>query len=328
MIAPPMRVSIVVPVYNSTVLAELAERVEAVFRERPGDSWELIFVDDASPDPAVWPQLERLARERPEVQVHQLTRNFGQPAATLCGLRAATGDWVATLDDDLQHRPEDLPALLAESGHDIVIGQFARREHGLGKRLASRLKGVFDRVILGKPRGVRLSSFRLLSRTVVEGVLAIRTPYPFLPALMFYVSRDVVGVEVRHEPRREGRSGYTLWKQIALFSNLLISNSSLVLRVVGQMGIALALVSFALALAVAWRKLVHGIPVQGWASLFTALLLLGGLILFSLGVIGEYLIRIIESSEARPTYFVRRRLNAAEGLQEEPGPAARETALR
>ena len=108
--------------------------------------------------------------------------------------------------------------------------------------------------------------------------------------------------------RREGRSGYTLWKLIALFSNLLISNSSLVLRLVGHLGIAFSGVSFVLAVWVAWRKVVHGIPVQGWASLFTALLLLGGLLLFSLGIIGEYLIRIIESSEERPTYFVRRHL--------------------
>lgn len=302
-----MLVSIVVPVYNSTVLAELADRVEAVFRGRPED-FELIFVDDASPDRRVWPELERLARERMGVRVLQLTRNFGQPAATLCGLREARGDWVVTMDDDLQHRPEDLPALLAGRAHDIVIGQFPRREHGLVKRVGSRVKGVFDRVILRKPRGIRLSSFRLLSRTVVDGVLAIRTPYPFLPALMFYVSRDVAGVEVRHERRREGKSGYTLWKLIALFSNLLISNSSLVLRVVGQVGIGFALVSFGLALTVAWRKVAHGIPVQGWASLFTALLLIGGLLLFSLGIIGEYLIRIVESSEERPTYFVRRRL--------------------
>jgi glycosyltransferase involved in cell wall biosynthesis len=312
-----MRVSIVVPVYNSTVLPELADRVDAVFRARPGDSYELIFVDDASPDPRVWPALERLARERPAVQALQLTRNFGQPAATLCGLRQAQGDWVATMDDDLQHRPEDLPALLAQSGHDIVIGQFPRREHGLAKRAGSRLKGVFDRIILGKPRGIRLSSFRLLSRTVVDGVLAIRTPYPFLPALMFYVSRDVAGVDVGHDRRREGKSGYTLWKLIALFSNLLISNSSLVLRLVGHLGIAFALVSFGLALTVAYRKLAHGIPVQGWASLFTALLLIGGLLLFSLGIIGEYLIRIIESSEERPTYFVRRRLS-----QDSSGPLA------
>lgn len=301
-------VSIVVPVYNSTVLDELTGRIEAVFRDRPGDAYEIILVDDFSPRPGVWPALERLAREREAVRAVQLTRNFGQQAATLCGLAEARGDVVITLDDDLQHSPEDIPRFLDLAGWDIVIGQFARREHGLFRRLSSRVKGFFDRVLIGKPGDIRLTSFRMLSRTVVDGVLSIRTPHPFLPALMFHVSKNVTGVEVAHNPRREGRSGYTVRKLVRVFSNLLISNSSLVLRLVGYVGLLFSGISFFMAGLVIYKKLVHGISVQGWASLMAVLLLIGGLLLFALGVVGEYLIRIIEASEARPTYFVRRRL--------------------
>lgn len=307
-----MFVSIVVPVYNSPLVPELAERLDAVFaaRRAGGDDYELILVDDASPRPDVWPALERLARERPQVRAFQLTRNFGQAAATLCGLRESRGDWVITLDDDLQHRPEDIPLLLERTDCDIVIGQLQHRQHSLYRRFLSRCKGTFDRLILGKPPEIQLSSFRLLSRSVVDGVLAIRTPHPFLPALMFYVSKNVCGVPVSHDRRRSGQSGYTLWKLISLFSNLLINNSSLVLRLVGHLGIAFSGVSFLIALSVVYQKVANGIPVRGWTSLFATLLLLGGLLLFGLGIVGEYLIRIIEGTEARPTYFVRRRVEA------------------
>ena len=305
-----MRVSIVIPVYGSLVLEELADRVDAVFRDRPEDDYEIVFVDDRSPDSRIWPTLERLAAERPRVRAVQLTRNFGQQAATLCGLREARGEVVVTLDDDLQHDPQDIPKLLAHADRDIVIGQLERKRHSLFRRTMSRIKGFFDQILIGKPKGIQLSSFRLLGRTVVDGVLSIRTPNPFLPALMFHVSKDVIGVPVGHGVRQGGRSGYTLRKLVRVFSNLLINNSSLVLRLVGAVGISFATLSFLLAALVVYKKIVHGVAVQGWTSLFATLLLIGGLLLVSLGVVGEYLLRIIESSENRPTYLVRRRLGS------------------
>jgi dolichol-phosphate mannosyltransferase/undecaprenyl-phosphate 4-deoxy-4-formamido-L-arabinose transferase len=298
--------SIVIPVYDSPALELLADGIEEVFRERD-EEYEIVFVDDASPDPRIWPALERLAHERGNVRVVQLTRNFGQQAATLCGLREARGDVLITMDDDLQHEPADIPLLLAHADRDIVIGQLRRKEHHFFRRLASRAKGVFDRIVIGKPKGLELSSFRLLSRVVVDGVLAMRTPHPFLPALLFHVSKDVVGVPVSHSRRAAGRSGYTLRKLLRLFSNLVISNSSILLRAAAYTGLLFAAGSFAVAAIVVYRKLAHDIAVAGWTSLFAAVLLIGGLLLVSVGIIGEYLIRIIESSEARPTYVVRRR---------------------
>ncbi len=308
-----MLVSIVIPVYGSPVLRELADRIDAVFAVRPDDDYELIFVDDGSPHPETWATLASLAVERARVRAVQLTRNFGQQAATLCGLREARGEVVITMDDDLQHLPEDLPQFLARREWDIVVGQFPHKAHGLFRRVASRAKGFFDRILIGKPKGIHLTAYRMLSRTVVDGVLAVRTPNPFIPALMFHVSRQVTGVPLRHDPRRDGRSGYTVGKLVGVFSNLVINNSSLLLRLVGHVGILLAGVSFAMALVAAYRRVVHRVAVPGWTSLIVAVCLTGGLLLFSLGVVGEYLLRIIESSEARPTYFVRRRLGGPPG---------------
>ena len=301
-----MVISVVVPVYNSLRLEELADRVHAALGDH-GHDYELILVDDLSSDPRVWPLLARLAATRPHVKAVQLTRNFGQQAATLCGLRESAGAVVATMDDDLQHDPEDLRELLRFADHDIVIGQLAGRRHGVVREAASWIKGHFDTWLIGKPKDIRLSSFRLLARTVVDGMLAIRTAHPFLPALMFHVSRDVVAVPVRHHPRGAGRSGYTLRKLLAAFSNLVFSNSSLLLRLVGYAGIALAVLSLVLAGFVVHHRLVHRVAVTGWASLMVAQLFVGGVLLLGMGVIGEYLIRIIEGSEARPAYLVRRR---------------------
>lgn len=299
-------VSVVIPVYDSPALEVLTEQLETVLH-KAGMAYEIIFVDDGSPDPRIWPALEKLAHERPHVRALQLSRNFGQQAATLCGLREARGGVMITIDDDLQHDPRDIPLLLAHSDHDIVIGQLGPKEHHLARRIASRLKGVFDRLVIGTPKGLQLSSFRLLSRTVVDGILSMRTPHPFLPALMFYVSRDVVGVPVSHSRRVSGRSGYTLRKLLRLFSNLMINNSSMLLRAAAYAGMVLAAVSFGLAALATYRKLVYGVAVQGWTSLFAAIMMIGGLLLVSVGIVGEYLIRIIETTEAKPTFFVRRR---------------------
>lgn len=307
------KLSVVVPVYNSTEsLLPLAQRLEAGMSHEHDWSFELIFVDDGSPNPETWPTIVAVARAHAFVRAVQLSRNFGQQAATLCGLSVATGDHVLTMDDDLQHAPEDVPAFLALADHDIVIAQFPRKQHSLFKRVTSRIKARFDEAIIGKPRHLQGSSFRLLSRTVVDGVLAFRTPNPFLAALMFYVSKDIVGVEVQHHPRTHGTTGYSFRKMVRLFSNLLINNSSLLLRWVGYLGISSSVLSAGMIAAVLYRKIILDTPILGWASLMSAVVFFGGALLFSVGVLGEYLIRIIEATEARPTWVVRRTVSAPE----------------
>jgi dolichol-phosphate mannosyltransferase/undecaprenyl-phosphate 4-deoxy-4-formamido-L-arabinose transferase len=305
-----MLISIVIPVYNSRVLDTLVGRIRAAFIGL-ADTCEIVLVDDCSPDPEVWPALVRLAQADACVRAIQLTRNFGQHAATLCGLREARGDFVITMDDDLEHRPEDIPRFLAMREHDVVIAQFRDKNHDLAARAGSRVKGTFDALILGKPKNIQLTSYRMLSRVVVDGVLAIRTAHPFFAALMLHVSKDIAGLPLEHGARPHGRSNYTLRRRLRLFTDLIIHNSSLVLRLVGQIGLAMSALSGLMAAYIVYRKLAHSIGVVGWTSLLTAQLLIGGLLLFSVGVVGEYLVRIIESSEARPTYYVRRRTPAA-----------------
>ncbi|MBM3618971.1 MAG: glycosyltransferase family 2 protein [Alphaproteobacteria bacterium] len=302
----PPTYSVVIPVYNSTrTLPELVERLTNVFNAA-GLSHETIFVNDGSPNPETWPILKTLAAAYPQVRAFCLARNFGKAGAVLCGMQHARGNWIITIDDDLQHAPEDIPLLLAQQQHDVVMGSFTnRKKHTLLQRFGSRVKAYFDSRILGIPAGLKNSPFKVFRADVVRNMLAIHTSRPFIPSLMLYVTRDIVQVGVTHHAREHGKSAFTLRRRIRQFSNLIFGNSSIVLQAVAFLGISIAMLSLTYGGWLIIKHFLHGAGVPGWTSLMVVMLTLGGLTLFSIGVIGEYLIRIIEGIERRPAYFVR-----------------------
>ncbi len=302
-----MLFSIVIPVYNtSESLVELRKRIADIFATLPYE-FEIIFVDDASPNKETWNTLINLSKEE-RVKCITLTRNFGQQSATLCGIEEAGGDYIITMDDDLQHLPEDIPRLIAEKEHDIVIGQLKKKKHKLLKIIASRIKRCFDYIILGKPKNIVLSSFRMIKREVIAGMLQIQTPNPFIPAMMFYVSKDIKGVWVQHGERKEGKSGYNLFKMLKLFGNLIINNSSILLKSIAVFGTLVSLFSLLVGFFFIYKKLVHGIAVPGWTSLMLAIAFSSGLLFLVIGIIGEFLLRIVSGIEKKPTYIIRQKI--------------------
>jgi len=302
--------SIVIPVYKSTSsLIELANRIDKLFISMPGNVYELIFVNDSPFDSKTVKTLESLARKSPNVIVIELMKNFGQQAAILCGIDFATGDYIVTMDDDLQHYPEDIPKLIKKNNHDVVIGKFKSKKHSFFKRNASEIKGYFDYIILGKPRWLKLSPFRMIKTEVAKLMVKRNTPHPFISALLFEITDDLVNVDIDHYPRLEGNSSYTFSKMVQLFGNLIINNSSLLLRLVGYLGVTIALAASVAAFALLIRKLFFGYLLEGWASIIVLILFFGGLTLLTLGIIGEYLIRIIATAEERPTFHVRKIYN-------------------
>lgn len=303
-----MKYSVVIPVYNTIhPLEELVNRIKNVFREINTD-FEIIMVEDCSPNKETWNMVESLAKDNSEVVAIQLSKNFGQQPATLCGLAEATGNFMITMDDDLQHSPEDIPRLIDHNQHDIVIGQFSEKKHSLFKRIASYIKSYFDTILIGKPRHIRLSPFRMINRATVDGMLAIKTPSPFIPALMFHVSKDVVGVRFDHHHRKEGKSNYTFRKMLGVFNNLIFGNSSFLLKTIGYLGVVIAVISLIYAATIVLRQLINPAPIPGWTSVIVSILFVGGLLLFSVGIIGEYLIRIIAGVESRPSYVIRKKV--------------------
>ncbi|WP_419770589.1 MAG: glycosyltransferase [Candidatus Marinarcus sp.] len=299
--------SIIVPVYKSKEsLKILAQKVDELFCVDLKDKrYELIFVNDSPFDKETCAVLCSVFNNNANIKVIELTKNFGQQSAVLCGISNSIGQYVITMDDDMQHDPFDILKLIEKQSHDIVIAKFKSKKHNIFKRVTSYIKGYFDYIILDKPKHIKLTSFRLFNRIIADNILKIGTSYPFIPALLFLVSTDIVNVEVPHYAREEGKSNYTLGKMIKLFTNLLINNSSLLLKYIGYMGLILALLSFMYAGIIIYRKIFFDIAFQGWSSLMVVILFFGGMIMFTLGVIGEYLIRIIHTSENRPHYFIR-----------------------
>lgn len=301
-------VSVVVPVFNSSVtLGQLVQRIDAVFAELREFDHEIILIDDASSRPETWPTLQQLASSHEHVRAVQLMRNFGQTPATFCGMTLARGHYIVTMDDDLQHAPEDIPLLLAERHHDVVFAQFGELQHSLPKRMLSRLKNAILTVLIDKPKGLQLTSFRLFGRELAQAMLSVVTsPQTTLPPLLFFMTRDVATVQVQHNARAEGTSNYGLGQILRLTRNLLFNETVLLLRLMGQLGFTIASLSFLSGIVVLASKILVGTEVAGWASLMIVLLTVGGLILFCLGIIGQYLARLISGVEGRPAFVVRR----------------------
>jgi dolichol-phosphate mannosyltransferase/undecaprenyl-phosphate 4-deoxy-4-formamido-L-arabinose transferase len=305
--------SVVIPVYNSTEsVAELCERLVHVFEDTVKETFEIVLVDDSSPNPDTWKTLESIHEKDNRVKIIQLMKNFGQQSALLCGFTYTKGEYVITMDDDLQHPPEEILKLIAEKEHDVVMAQFKQRQHAFLKVGSSKIKQWFDYKILGRPKGLHLSSFRVINRSVISHILQIKTAFPFVGTMIFMITNDVKGVEVRHDARTRGTSGYTFWRMLMLFWSLLINNSTLLLNITGIFGLIISFASFITTLFLITKKIVYSIPIVGWTSLMVVVFFLGGISLFSIGIIGQYLIRIIHETQSRPSYAIRK----IEGIEE------------
>jgi polyisoprenyl-phosphate glycosyltransferase len=302
------RCSVVVPCYRSEkTIPPLLQRLRAVFGEMK-QTWEVVFVDDDSPD-GVGATLDALRADDPEhVGVVHLLRNAGQHAAIMAGLQRVRGQVVLTMDDDLQHPPEEIPRLVEalQPGVDVVYGGADHRRHAAWRNAGSALVRALMVVTIGKPRHLVLSSFRAMRREVADALTkGARSPYLFLDAEIFRVTTRAVHVEVEHHARADGRSSYTLGALLRLATNLVFNHSALPLRLISVLGISAAVVALAFGSTIIAKRIL-GIPQQmGWPSLAVLITFFGGATLFSLGMIGEYLIRIMHQTAQRPQFHVR-----------------------
>ncbi|ANQ50221.1 glycosyltransferase family 2 protein [Flammeovirga sp. MY04] len=297
--------SIVIPVYKSTSsLEKIYSEIKNTFSLLENKSFELILVND-SPFHIPTKKFLKKISDYNNVKVIELMKNFGQQAATLCGVHHASGDYIITMDDDFQHHPKDILELMKKENHDVVIAKFKKKKHSVFKRFASNVKGYFDHIILGKPQNIQLSPYRLIKKEVLDHAQKIKTPYPFIPALIFQVTNDIVNIEIDHYNRFEGDSNYNLRKMVTLFSNLLINNSSILLRYVGYFGGLSFVLSIILSILLIVKKIFFGQITPGWTSTSLLILFFGGANLITIGIIGEYLIRLINTTENRPYYYIR-----------------------
>ena len=300
--------SIVIPCYRSGPwLEELVRRIDRTMSPA-GRSFELLLVNDASPD-ETWTVIERLVREFPFVRGFDLQFNTGQFRATMCGLDQADGEFIVIMDDDLQHQPEDIPTLinaLRQSPRlDCIMAQFPRKHHNRLRILGSHFASWLFSKLHGKPRGVFPSSFRVLRRGLAETMCRHQTVNPAIGPLIYRSTTRIANVTLEHQPRESGRSGYTLPALIRILLNSYFSASTTPLRLVSILGFCSAIGSMGLACYYLAKYLSNGIGVAGFTTHVLLLVFFGGLTLFAIGLVGEYLIRIMDEVRQPPRYFIR-----------------------
>lgn len=315
--------SIVIPVYCSgTWLGELVGRIDAAMRPL-AEPFEVILVNDASPDAETWPAIEELSRRHPWVKGIDLLYNAGQFKAILCGLEQAAGTYIITMDDDLQHPPEELPKLVAamkaNPEMDCVMGRYEVKSHGMLRNLGSRVLAWAMTHLYGKPRGVTTTSFRIMKRELAGLLVLYRAARPQLGPLVVRLTRRVMNTPVEHHARHRGRSGYRPTVMMGEFFQSLINASIAPLRLVTTIGFLSAFVAFGLGVWYLVRKLVGGIGVPGYTSIVLAVVFSSGMILVGIGMLGEYIGRIIHELTGLPRYAIRRRT----GSEDEPVSADR-----
>jgi glycosyltransferase involved in cell wall biosynthesis len=312
----PLAVSVVVPVYNgAAALPELVARLRAALAGWAPDA-EILLVNDGSRD-ASWQAIAELAAEprHPRVRGIDLRRNYGQHNALLCGIRAAAGAVVVTLDDDLQHPPEEVPRLLdALSGEvDVVYGTPRGEQHGLLRNLASRATKLVLRGAMGPEIAGRVSAFRAFRAELRDAFAQYGNPYVSIDVLLSWATNRFAAVEVAHQPRREGRSGYTLRTLVRHALNMITGFSIGPLRLASAIGVASTLFGLLVLAWVVGRYLVQGGSVPGFPFLASVIAIFSGAQLFTLGILGEYLARIHLRLMSRPVYSVRRSTPGEQG---------------
>jgi glycosyltransferase involved in cell wall biosynthesis len=301
-----MDISVVVPVYNSEhSLRLLAERLEPVLRAHAGQ-FELILVNDGSRDRS-WEVVQELAAAHRWITGINLTRNFGQHSALLCGIRAAQFQVLVTIDDDLQHPPEELPTLLAklEEGADVVYGTPETQQHGLWRDVASTLTKLSLRAAMGVPTATDVSAFRVFRTTLRDGFSGYHSPFVFIDVLLAWTTTRFASVRVRHEPRPFGESNYTFRKLVVHAVNMATGFSVWPLQLATLIG--LGTISFGLVWMVFTliRVAFFGVPVPGVPLLSILIIVFAGAQLFALGIIGEYLARMHFRTMDRPPFVIR-----------------------
>jgi|AGTN01.2.fsa_nt_gi Glycosyltransferases involved in cell wall biogenesis len=299
-------ISAVIPVYNSVrSIGETIRRTAEVL-EKLGVTYEIIAVNDGSPDGS-WAVLEEEARRNPNVVAINLVKNYGQHPALFCGLVQSRGKFVVTLDDDLQNPPEEIVHLIekGEEGYDLVCGKYRKKGHELYRRWGSKLISLVNEKIFSKPRDFSLTNFRLMERKLVYRICQYRTAYPYVNGLAVMFSGRMANVVVEHHDRTIGQSNYSLGRILKLVLTILFNYSPYPLRFVCGIGLGVSAVSFFLGIFYLLKGILLGSAVHGWTTLVTLLAFFNGFLTLMVGMLGEYTIRILNTTADHRSYHIR-----------------------
>ena len=303
-------ISVVSPVYRgASMVQELVKRISDNVEKLTPD-YEIILVNDASPDNS-WDEILKQCHLNPKVKGINLSRNFGQYYAITAGLAYTSGDWVLTMDCDLQDRPEEIPNLYAKAqeGHDIVYARRAVRHDTRLKKLSSSLYHYVYYKLSDIHTDKSIANFGIYRRTVIDAYNKMHEKARSFTSLLDYLGFDVATVDVQHDDRLEGESSYNLRKLLKISSDAIIANSNKPLRISIYGGLFIALIAFIMAIYNVLAYLCGWVVVRGYTTTIFTILFMSGLIMCQLGMLGIYIGKIFDQVKDRPIYVVKDKVN-------------------
>ena len=299
--------SFVIPCYNSSesirhVVELTMEEMEKMNRRE----FEFVLVNDYSSSTKTMPVLKKLAEEYPCVTVLNLAKNSGQHNAIMAGLNYAKGDILIGMDDDMQTHPSQLPYLFEEleKGYDIVYGYYPEKKHSAFRNFGSWVNYISVRILIGKPKELKTSSYWVARKFVRDSVIEYQAPYAYIQGLFLRTTRNISCIPIQHFQREEGESNYTFKRLLKLWSNI-IGFSITPLRLTEYCGFGLSLLSIIAAVVVLIRKILNPAMALGWPSLMIVICFFSGIQLMFLGLIGEYIGRMFLGLNRQPQYVIR-----------------------
>lgn len=299
--------SFVIPCYNSSesirhVVELTMEEMEKMNRRE----FEFVLVNDYSSSTKTMPVLKKLAEEYPCVTVLNLAKNAGQHNAIMAGLNYAKGDILIGMDDDMQTHPSQLPYLFEEleKGYDIVYGYYPEKKHSAFRNFGSWVNYILVRILIGKPKELKTSSYWVARKFVRDSVIEYQAPYAYIQGLFLRTTRNISCIPIQHFQREEGESNYTFKRLLKLWSNI-IGFSITPLRLTEYCGFGLSLLSIIAAVVVLIRKILNPAMALGWPSLMIVICFFSGIQLMFLGLIGEYIGRMFLGLNRQPQYVIR-----------------------
>lgn len=307
------KISFVIPCYNSSKTIESVVNEIVTTVNKRDDEYEIILVNDCSTDD-VWNVIKKLRKYNSRIKGICLAKNFGQHSALMAGYNKASGDIVVSLDDDGQTPADEVYSLIDKlnEGYDVVYASYDHKQHSSVRNLGTKLNNMMCEKLLGKPKGLTITSYFVAKRFVIDEIKKYSNSYAYVPGLVLRTTNSIASVPVNHRAREEGKSGYSFTKLIALWMNGFTAFSVKPLRISTFIGMMTAVIGFIYCIFILVNKIINPRVPIGWTSTIGVMLLIGGMILFVLGMIGEYLGRAYISLNNSPQYVIKEETDADE----------------
>jgi glycosyltransferase involved in cell wall biosynthesis len=304
-----LRISIVIPVYNSenTLMPLVTKLVNELTMNY---DIEIILVNDQSVDNSDNACMTLYKQFRKIVKYYPLAKNVGEHNAVMAGLNQMTGDYAVIMDDDFQNPVSEVLRLISYATsheYDVVYTWYEKKQHSVFRNLGSNFNNLVANTMLKKPKDLYLSSFKLINRYLVNEIIRYDLPFPYIDGLILRTTSNIGKMQVTHERRARGQSNYTLVKLVRLWMNMFTNFSILPLRITIVLGFIFALIGIIIGIYTVIEKLNNPTLPLGYASLVVTISVFAGIQLIAIGMLGEYLGRMFLSQNKKPQYSIRKR---------------------